>query len=118
MSTTTILMLCAALLGVIGREAISIIPAIKDDDTSPSRFSFAYYFSRPKNQVLLVLNLCGSGILFLARHEVAEIAGAIPLLSDYLDGGTPMLLSGAIGFGGASAMRWLSRIMSKAEKDQ
>lgn len=118
MIPTTVLMLLSALLGVIGREAISIIPAIKDDDASPSKFSFRYYFSRPKNQVLLVLNLCGSGILFLARHEVAEIASAIPVLSEYLDGGSPMLMCGAIGFGGASAMRWLSRVMGKADGGQ
>lgn len=101
--------LLTAILGLIAREAMSVIPAIKEDDASPSKFSFAYYFSRPKNQALLVLNAAGTGILFLARHEVLAISENIPLLSDYLGSGTPLLMCGLIGFAGASVVRYAAK---------
>ena len=110
--TIYITLIVAALLGFIASEAIAIIPAIKDDDTSPSTFSFRYYFSRPKNQLLLLLNACGSGILFLGRHEVLAISSKIPFVSDYLGGGTPVLMCGMIGLGGGRLVRYVIKKLS------
>lgn len=105
----------AALLGFIGREIMAIVPGIRDDQNSPDKFSLSYYLSRPKNQLLIALNACGSGILFLARHEVMALSSLIPLLSDYLGDGTPILLGGAIGFSGAHVLRFLFKRMSNPE---
>ncbi len=113
----TTLTMIAALLGMIAREAISIIPAIKEDDNSPNRFSFRYYFSRPKNQLIMLLNVCGSGMLFLAQSEVAGMASVVPYIGDHFGHGTPVLLSGAIGFTGASVLRWYSNFLTKKESE-
>lgn len=101
--------LITAALGFVACEALNIIPAIKEDEGSPSRFSWSYYFSRPKNQLLLVLNACGSAILFIARHEVVGLAGKMPILNGLLGAGTPFLMCGLIGFCGGYAVRFVSK---------
>ena len=106
--------LLTALLGFVACEALNISRGIKDTDT-PDKFSWSYYFSRPKNQLLLLLNACGTGILFLSRHEVLGLTARIPVVSEYLGAGTPYLVCGVIGFGGGYFVRWLAKTMSKAE---
>ena len=114
MNIAEILPLITALLGFVACEALNIIPAIEREDT-PDKFSWSYYFSRPANQVLLVLNACGSAILFIARHEVVGLAERIPVVSEYLGSGTPFLVCGVIGFGGGYFVRFLAKRMSSAE---
>lgn len=106
--------LITAFLGFVACEALNILPAIKREDT-PDKFSLSYYFSRPTNQVLLVLNACGSAILFISRHEVVGLAEHIPVVSDYLGATTPYLVCGVIGFSGGYFVRWMAKAMSKAE---
>lgn len=97
----------AAVLGFIGREAMAIAAGVKDTENgSPEKLDLGYYFSRPKNILLLVSNACGTGILYLGRNEVLGLAKSIPVVSDYLGDGTPVLVGGLIGFTGAHILRW------------
>lgn len=97
----------AAVLGFVGREAMAIAAGIKDQDNgSPSKLDLGYYFSRPKNLLLLLTNACGTGILFIARNEVLSLTKSIPVVSEYLGEGTPVLVGGMIGFTGAHILRW------------
>jgi hypothetical protein len=114
MNIAEILPLITALLGFVACEALNIIPAIEREDT-PDKFSWSYYFSRPANQVLLVLNACGSAILFIARHEVVGLAERIPVVSDYLGGSTPYLVCGLIGFVGGYVVRYVAKKLRAAE---
>jgi hypothetical protein len=114
MNIADILPLITALLGFVACEALNISRGIKDDDT-PDKFSWSYYFSRPKNIVQLIMNACGTGVLFIARHDVMSFAGSIPVLSDYLGASTPYLLCGVIGFSGGYFVRFLAKKLSTAE---
>lgn len=110
----TFLLMLSALLGLIMREAYNIIPAIKDDDNgTPAKFSFRYYFAQAKNQMRLVLNLCGSGILLISHEGVMNVAKNIPMVSDYLGDGTQNIMGGAIGFFGGwvaqKAAGWMDK---------
>lgn len=111
---TTFLPMLSAILGFIACEIINILPAIKDDENSPSKFSFGYYFSRPKNQLSTILNACGTGILFIGKDEVIGMAARIPWLSDYLGAGTPMLVCGMIGFVGGYVVRLVAKKITPA----
>lgn len=109
MKSVEVAVLLAAVLGFIGREAMSIAGGIKGNDDSPDSFSLRYYLGRSKNIALLISNACGTGILFLARHEVLALAGSIPVVSQYLGSGTPVLIGGTIGFTGAHILRWATK---------
>lgn len=112
----TILSFLSAFLGFVACEIIKILPAIKDDENSPSKFSFGYYFSRPKNQLSTILNACGAGILLIAKDEVIGLAGRIPWLSEYLGDGTPMLMCAMLGFSGAWVVRFVAKKMTPASE--
>lgn len=109
MNAIDIAPLAAALLGFIARELMSILPAVERNEGSPNRLSLRYYFSRPKNLVLLGLNACGAAVLYLGRHELASVAATIPWLGEHMSVGTPTLIAGAIGFIGASGFRFLAK---------
>lgn len=108
------LLLLSALLGLIMREAYNIIPAIKDDDNgTPAKFSFRYYFDQTKNQMRLVLNVCGGGILLIGHEGVMNVAKNVPMVSEYLGDGTQNIMAGAIGFFGGwiaqKAAGWMDK---------
>lgn len=104
----------AALCGFVLREAQSILPAIREDENTPDKFSFGYYFRRPRNIVLLVMNITSTVALMLAHKEVMAIAGKIPGVGPYVDGSAAPILTGvAIGYLGAWAFRWVSSKLMK-----
>ncbi len=98
----------AAMCGFVVREAMAIIPAIPENENTPDKFSFLYYFSRPKNRVLLVANGAGALALMLGHAEVTTLMAKIPVVGPYFDGVTMPVLTGVlIGFGGA----WIFRVL-------
>lgn len=114
---TDYLPMLAAVLGFIACEILNILPAIKDDENSPSKFSFRYYLSRPKNQLTTILNACGTGILFIGKDEVIGLASRIPFVSEWLGEGTPMLVCGLIGFCGAYVVRLVAKKLAPAANE-
>jgi ABC-type antimicrobial peptide transport system permease subunit len=114
MNIAEILPLITALLGFVACEALNISRGLKDTDT-PDKFSWSYYFSRPKNITQLIMNACGTGVLFISRHEVLGFADRIPLVSDFLGYGTPFLVCGLIGFVGGYVVRFVAKKLSAAE---
>lgn len=101
----------AALCGFIVHEAVCIMPAIKLQESSPDKFSFGYYFSRPRNIVLLVMNMASTIALLVASSEVTHFVGLllskIPGIGPDLDpSGYPLLTGIAMGYGGS----WLFRV--------
>ncbi len=94
-----------AILGFVVRELFSILPAISANDASPDKFSFSYYFSRPRNRVLLAMNASGAALMFLVRHEVVTHSAKLPFLGEYIGAGTPLITAGLSGFVGAHILR-------------
>jgi len=102
----------AAVFGFIVREGRYIIPAIEHDEATPDKFSFRYYFTRPRNIVLLVTNAAGAACLLLAHNEVMGLLGQLPVIGPYFGGVTlPILTGGLVGFAGAWVFRWLTEKM-------
>ena len=102
----------AAVCGFIIREAMSVLPAIEKDESSPSKFSFGYYFSRPRNIVLMVMNAAGAVSLMLAHTEVMTLLVQVPVIGPYFSGVAVPILTGAlVGFAGAWIFRWLTTKM-------
>lgn len=103
----------AAFCGFVAQEAMAISPAIKDDENTPDKFSWRYYFSRPKNQLLLVSNIAGFVALLLSHAELVGIMSKIPFVGPYFDGAAMPVLTGVlIGFGASWVLRLLFRKMS------
>lgn len=99
----------AAICGFIVREAMNVRPAIKNNENTPGKFSWRYYFGQPSNQIALVMNASGTLGLMLAHKEVMPLLSKIPAVGQYLDGTAAPVLTGLlIGFGGAWVFRWLS----------
>lgn len=103
-------MILAATCGFIVRECAAVLPAIKDDANTPGKFSFRYYFTQPRNIVLLVMNLFGSLALLLGHGEVMHLLAKIPFVAPYVEGvAVPVLTGAAIGYAGASLFRWMAK---------
>lgn len=102
----------AAVCGFVVREAISILPAIGDNENTPDKFSFRYYFSRPRNIVLLIMNAAGAVCLLLAHDEVMTLLVQVPVIGPYFGGvAMPILTGSLVGFAGAWVFRWLTQKM-------
>ena len=98
----------AAICGFIANEAAAILPALKNNENTPEKFSFRYYFSSPRNIVMLVFNAAGSTGLFLGHGELLGVMVKIPVIGPYFDGATMPVITGLlIGFFGGRLIRWV-----------
>lgn len=98
----------AALCGYVASEAWSIIPAIKNDASTPDRFSFKYYFSRPLNIVRMVFNAACTLGLTLGHGELLSIMHKIPVIGPYFEGAAMPIITGMlIGFFAARVISWI-----------
>lgn len=103
----------AAFCGFVAQQAMMIIPAIKDDDNTPNKFSFKFYFSRPRNVVMLVLNTAATIGMMLAHSELVMLMVKVPYVGPYFEGtALPILTSLLTGFGSAWVFRWLASKMA------
>lgn len=107
---TTLLILLACLTGVIIREAMSV--ASRRNDIPPS---FAYYWSQPKNRLMLLINvLCAGGVL-LGRGELIAIASSEAFAHEwprltgvaYFLHVAPIISGLGIGLFSAFVIRWV-----------
>lgn len=98
----------AALCGFIASEAMSIIPAIKQNESTPNTFSFRYYFSRPENVVMFVFNCASTLGMMLAHGEIIGLMHKMPLIGTYFEGAALPTLTGLLtGFFAARVIRWV-----------
>lgn len=113
-------LLLAALLGFITIEAIYISKGLRDSD-SPDKFSLRYYFSRPRNLVMLISNAAGTAWLVLAHKTVMQYANDIMVAAGVsaVDMSTwaPAFTGGLIGLCGSFVVRVITKWMwGKAPK--
>lgn len=98
----------AAICGFVANEAAAILPAIKTNENSPERFSFRYYFSQPRNIVMLVFNAAGATGLFLGHGELVAVMYKVPLIGPYFEGAAMPVITGLlIGYMGGRLIRWI-----------
>jgi hypothetical protein len=106
----------AAFCGFIVQQAMMIAPAVKKDETTPDTFSWKYYFSRPSNQIQIIMNIAATVGAMFAHAELMAMMIKIPVVGPYFEGGTfPAITALLIGFGAAWVFRWLAYLMSKAQ---
>lgn len=113
-------LLFAALLGFITIEAIYISKGLRDSD-SPDKFSLRYYFSRPRNMVMLISNAAGTAWLVLAHKTVMQYANDIMVAAGVsavdISTWTPAFTGGLIGLCGSFVVRVITKWMwGKAPK--
>ena len=113
-------LLFAALLGFITIEAIYISKGLRDSD-SPDKFSLRYYFSRPRNLVMLISNAAGTAWLVLAHKTVMQYANDIMVAAGVsavdISAWTPAFTGGLIGLCGSFVVRVITKWMwGKAPK--
>lgn len=113
-------LLFAALLGFITIEAIYISKGLRDSD-SPDKFSLRYYFSRPRNLVMLISNAAGTAWLVLAHKTVMQYANDIMVAAGVsavdISTWTPAFTGGLIGLCGSFVVRVITKWMwGKAPK--
>lgn len=113
-------LLLAALLGFITIEAIYISKGLRDSD-SPDKFSLRYYFSRPRNLVMLISNAAGTAWLVLAHKTVMQYANDIMVAAGVsavdISTWTPAFTGGLIGLCGSFVVRVITKWMwGKAPK--
>lgn len=113
-------LLLAALLGFITIEAIYISKGLRDSD-SPDKFSLRYYFSRPRNLVMLISNAAGTAWLVLAHKTVMQYANDIMVAAGVsavdISAWTPAFTGGLIGLCGSFVVRVITKWMwGKAPK--
>lgn len=113
-------LLLAALLGFITIEAIYISKGLRDSD-SPDKFSLRYYFSRPRNLVMLISNAAGTAWLVLAHKTVMQYANDIMVAAGVsavdMSTWTPAFTGGLIGLCGSFVVRVITKWMwGKAPK--
>lgn len=102
----------ATFLGFLVQEMMAIVPAIKQNEDTPNKFSFRYYLSSPANLSALVMNGAGTIGLYLAHSELEQMIGKIPVIGVFFEGVTMPVLTGLlVGFCGSYCFRWLSRKM-------
>lgn len=103
----------AAVCGFVVREAMSIMPAVKNNENTPNKFSWGYYFKQPANQLTVVMNAVGMAGMLMAHGEIVGLIGRVPVIGPYIEGATVPVLTGLlIGFGSAWVFRWLSNKMA------
>lgn len=113
-------LLLAALLGFITIEAIYISKGLRDSN-SPDKFSLRYYFSRPRNLVMLISNAAGTAWLVLAHKTVMQYANDIMVAAGVsavdISTWTPAFTGGLIGLCGSFVVRVITKWMwGKAPK--
>lgn len=110
-----ITLFASALLGFVTIEAIYISKSIRLD-ASPDKFSLRYYFSRPRNLVMLISNGAGTAWLVLAHKTVMNYANsllaAIPGVDPVdMSNWTPAFTGGLIGLCGSFVVRVITKWM-------
>lgn len=113
-------LLFAALLGFVTIESIYISKGLRDSN-SPDKFSLRYYFSRPRNMVMLISNAAGTAWLVLAHKTVMQYANDIMVAAGVsavdISTWTPAFTGGLIGLCGSFVVRVITKWMwGKAPK--
>lgn len=113
-------LLFAALLGFVTIESIYISKGLRDSD-SPDKFSLRYYFSRPRNMVMLISNAAGTAWLVLAHKTVMQYSNDIMVAAGVsavdISTWTPAFTGGLIGLCGSFVVRVITKWMwGKAPK--
>lgn len=113
-------LLFAALLGFVTIESIYISKGLRDSN-SPDKFSLRYYFSRPRNMVMLISNAAGTAWLVLAHKTVMQYSNDIMVAAGVsavdISTWTPAFTGGLIGLCGSFVVRVITKWMwGKAPK--
>lgn len=113
-------LLFAALLGFVTIESIYISRGLRESD-SPDKFSLRYYFSRPRNLVMLISNAAGTAWLVLAHETVMHYANGVLVTAGIsavdMSTWTPAFTGGLIGLCGSFVVRVITKWMwGKAPK--
>jgi hypothetical protein len=103
----------AAFCGFLVQQIMMIIPAIKEDESTPDKFSLRYYFSRTRNRLMLMMNAAATLGAMLAHSELVGLIVRIPTIGPYMDGAVvPVITALLIGFGSAWVFRWIASKMA------
>lgn len=109
MSLMFLIVPAAAFCGFVVQQIMMIVPAIKEDDSTPDTFSLRYYFSRTRNRLMFAMNAAATIGMMLAHSELVGLIVRIPGVGPYLDGAVlPVITALLIGFGAAWVFRWLA----------